>query len=224
MVKPSGKSIKTRNASTEQKILEAACREFVERGISGARMQAIASRAGVNKALLHYYFRSKERLYEAALAHIVGRVWGSVRNNLRIPDSAAPGPRILIETVVTTILRVIQENPDFVRVLIREVTEGGHRLPSVISNAFVGEFGDMPPILLNALHEAIRKKRIRPLEPIHIFINIMGMCIASVVVQPVLKVVGPLILKQEFKFDDTYYQQRVSAITQMACDGLLTKE
>ncbi len=50
--------------SAEQKILEAAKQVFMENGLDGARMQDIADKAGINKALLHYYFRSKDKLFE----------------------------------------------------------------------------------------------------------------------------------------------------------------
>ncbi|NNE47360.1 MAG: helix-turn-helix transcriptional regulator, partial [Rhodothermales bacterium] len=49
---------------TEQQILEAALNVFSRKGRDGARMQEIADLAGINKALLHYYFRSKNGLYE----------------------------------------------------------------------------------------------------------------------------------------------------------------
>src|SRR5947207_13664019 len=55
-----------RDGDTEQRILEAAHAVFVRRGTAGARMQEIAAEAGVNQALLHYYFRSKDRLAQAA--------------------------------------------------------------------------------------------------------------------------------------------------------------
>ncbi|MEZ4979992.1 MAG: helix-turn-helix domain-containing protein [Saprospiraceae bacterium] len=50
--------------TTEEKIIQAAKSAFLEHGMAGARMQDIADRAGINKALLHYYFRSKEKLFE----------------------------------------------------------------------------------------------------------------------------------------------------------------
>jgi len=56
--------VKLKYKSTEQKILDAAKHVFVTKGMSGARMQDIADAAGINKALLHYYFRSKEKLFE----------------------------------------------------------------------------------------------------------------------------------------------------------------
>ena len=52
-------------AGTEQRILEAARRVFTRKGMAGARMQEVADEAGINKALLHYYFRDKQRLFEA---------------------------------------------------------------------------------------------------------------------------------------------------------------
>lgn len=53
---------KNKETATEQAILEAARKVFVEKGFDGARMQEIADEAGINKALLHYYYRSKEKL------------------------------------------------------------------------------------------------------------------------------------------------------------------
>src|SRR6476646_4078897 len=54
----------SKDISTEEKILEAARKVFIRKGMTGARMQDIADRAGINKAMLHYYFRNKEKLFE----------------------------------------------------------------------------------------------------------------------------------------------------------------
>src|SRR5690348_17981 len=59
---------------TEQRILAAARAVFIRRGTAGARMQEIAAEAGVNQALLHYYFRSKDRLAEAVFQEAAGRL------------------------------------------------------------------------------------------------------------------------------------------------------
>src|SRR5215204_3681785 len=66
---------KKRSDDTEAKILEAARAVFIRRGTAGARMQEIAEEAGVNQALLHYYFRSKERLSEAVFRDTAGRMF-----------------------------------------------------------------------------------------------------------------------------------------------------
>ena len=64
-----------KDQDTEQRILQAARTVFVRSGTAGARMQEIAEEAGVNQALLHYYFRSKERLSEAVFADTAGRMF-----------------------------------------------------------------------------------------------------------------------------------------------------
>ena len=59
---------------TRARILDAAVRQFSENGLAGARTEQIAEAAGVNKALLYYYFTSKEDLYAAAIEAVIGSV------------------------------------------------------------------------------------------------------------------------------------------------------
>ena len=66
--------------STEQKIFDAAHEVFTQKGMDGAKMQEIADRAGINKALLHYYYRSKEKLYEMVAKAVIGRAVPVIQN------------------------------------------------------------------------------------------------------------------------------------------------
>lgn len=82
-----------RSADTRARILEAALAEFAAHGLAGARTEHIAAAAGVNKALLYYYFDSKEKLYLAALEMVAGRVRdSSMAVFLR---DASPGEKLL---------------------------------------------------------------------------------------------------------------------------------
>lgn len=89
---------------TETRILSAARREFIAKGQDGARMQIIADQAGVNKALLHYYYRSKDNLYRKVLEVTLATVWGRVKaefdsqmnshvNSQINPEKAPQSPR-----------------------------------------------------------------------------------------------------------------------------------
>lgn len=60
---------------TEEKIFEAATEVFIEKGLDGSRMQDIADRAGMNKSLLHYYYRTKDRLFNAVFDMIAGQMF-----------------------------------------------------------------------------------------------------------------------------------------------------
>src|ERR1700734_1807142 len=82
-----------RAAETRTRILEAAIPEFSENGLAGARAKQIAAAAGVNKALLYYYFESKEKLYSAALELVSSRVRD--RSMAVFLREASPGERVL---------------------------------------------------------------------------------------------------------------------------------
>lgn len=82
-----------RAAETRARILDAALKEFSTKGLAGARTEQIAAEAGVNKALLYYYFESKEKLYLAALEMVAARVRD--RSMALFLREASPGERIL---------------------------------------------------------------------------------------------------------------------------------
>lgn len=82
-----------RSAEARERILEAALQEFSAKGLAGARTEQIAAAAGVNKALLYYYFESKDKLYVAALEWVAARVLESSMAVMRRDASA--GERVL---------------------------------------------------------------------------------------------------------------------------------
>lgn len=82
-----------RSAETRARILDAALKEFSAKGLAGARTEQIAAAADVNKALLYYYFESKEKLYLAALEMVAGRVRD--RSMAVLLRDASAGERIL---------------------------------------------------------------------------------------------------------------------------------
>lgn len=87
------KSQQQRSDESRHRILEAAIREFSEKGLAGARTGNIAAAAQVNKALLYYYFSDKEALYTAALEAVASQVAESAKAVLEMPCSA--GERML---------------------------------------------------------------------------------------------------------------------------------
>jgi TetR/AcrR family transcriptional regulator len=82
-----------RSAETRERILEASLSEFSANGLAGARTEQIAVAAGVNKALLYYYFESKEKLYAATLEMVSARVRD--RSMAVFLRNASPGERLL---------------------------------------------------------------------------------------------------------------------------------
>lgn len=207
--------------STEQKILHAAREEFIKTGLKGARMQEIADRAGVNKALLHYYFRSKEKLYEASIREVVETLWGTIDKELSELKSE-PDLQEHIRLFVTSYIQTMSANPLFVRIMIREVADGGAILPQ-LAQKVVARFGSVPKGLFLAIGEQIKKGTVKNINPMDIFLNIMGMCMVTFIIQPVVEsLAGQFSFKIEF--DKPFYQRRIDSIVEMVYDGMFVKD
>ena len=109
--------------STEQKIFDAAHEIFVQKGMDGAKMQEIADRAGINKALLHYYFRSKEKLFEMIFTSAAQKLFPKINF---IFESDLPLFQ-KIEQFCHEYLEVMIENPYLPAFLINEINQDPER-------------------------------------------------------------------------------------------------
>ncbi len=116
--------------ATRRSILDAAAREFADKGLSGARVDAIAVRAGTTVRMIYYYFGSKDGLYRAALERAY-RTMRETEQRLAL-DSLPPGEALRVLTEFTFDYQ--QANPDFVRlVAIENIHRAGHlaQLPPI---------------------------------------------------------------------------------------------
>jgi AcrR family transcriptional regulator len=115
---------------TEEKIFEAATDVFVDKGMDGARMQDIASHAGINKALLHYYYRTKDQLFNAVFEMLAARVLKKFApvfdENLSLEDKI----RFFFKEHIT----FLQENPKLPVFLLNEVNRNPARIKMLLKN------------------------------------------------------------------------------------------
>ncbi len=100
-------------------ILDAAERLFAERGFARTTIKDIGRAAGVNSALLYYYFADKERLYRAVLERLVGRLVARTSSRLEATGS----PRARLQAFVEAQAEVLIANPNFPRLIVRELAE-----------------------------------------------------------------------------------------------------
>jgi TetR/AcrR family transcriptional regulator len=192
----------------EERILAAATEEFANNGFFGARTQAIANAAGVNKAMLHYYFRSKENLYSRVIKAAFEKILREVAQAWLGPDSMIKR----VEMVIDSYMDNYEKNPGFLKIVLREVVDGGKRL----KQAFTGS-GDQRPNISglspqNIIERVSSELNLGMAETIHVIINLIGMCAISFV--------SPLLLESVVHYDisdfGAYLQQRRAAIKAMA--------
>jgi AcrR family transcriptional regulator len=198
------------DASTHEKILEAARAEFIEKGLGGARMQEIADRAGINKALLHYHFRDKEGLHQAALKSVIETVSGRIVAAL--PEDGMPdSPEEAIRRMVRTYMGVLRANPQMVGMVLRELADGGHNLGTVIEAV-----GPMANRLYRTVLDQVGSKTDDwpTIEPVHIFMSLFSMVWGMFLLKPIYSRVLPAAgIRQSF--DDAFLDERTEAIADM---------
>ena len=109
---------KNHTGGLEARIVDAARQLFIERGFVGTSMSDIASRAGINRPTLHYYFRTKERMFDAVFGGIVGTLVPRVKDIVLQPDRPI-GERVV--SVVDAYYDVFGANPGLPMFIVREM-------------------------------------------------------------------------------------------------------
>ncbi len=166
------------NSNTEQNILKAAKKVFVEKGMAGARMQEIANEAGINKALLHYYFRSKEKLFEAVFTEILSKLIPNISELLLSKLPLFEKIEKFAEHYIDTLL----ENPSIPVFILHEL----NRDPEGIARK-IKSLGIQPKVFINEVKSEIEKGTIIQIDPFHLIVNLLSMCIFPIVSQPILR-------------------------------------
>lgn len=197
--------VNEKNSSTEQKILEAAMLEFIEKGLAGARMQEIANRAGINKALLHYYYRSKDKLF----AMVFGLVFKTIVPKLTQILQAESDFYEKIRVFVSQYISLIQANPHIPVFVLHELSGN----PARLSELFLGVNVNFDRFK-QQISEEVEKGNIRPIEPEELIINILSLCVFPIIARPIIQ---PMF----YADDRNAYNQMIDSRKKQTADFIL---
>ncbi|MBZ0242477.1 MAG: TetR/AcrR family transcriptional regulator, partial [Bacteroidales bacterium] len=148
-----------------------------EKGMAGARMQEIANRAGINKALLHYYYRSKDKLFGV----VFGRVFNAVAPKF---ITIFQGDEELFDKIrrfVNEYVTLIHSTPHIPVFVLHELSSN----PGRLSESFMNISTNFDR-LKQQIDEAVEAGRIRPIGPEELIINIISLCIFPIIARPII--------------------------------------
>ena len=173
--------------STESAIFDAALRVFSRKGKDGARMQEIADEAGINKAMLHYYFRNKESLYGAVFVHVSNRFFSE------IDRVVAPGRSFgeTMKDMIHVYMDMHAAQPEVARLWVQENLNGAPVARAIIERHREGDRPYGPHRLLARIREAVDSGEIRPVDPVHLMMSVLGMTVMTFIATPALSVFDP---------------------------------
>ncbi|MFL5742803.1 MAG: TetR/AcrR family transcriptional regulator [Flavisolibacter sp.] len=173
--------------STEKRILDAARKVFLVKGMDGARMQDIADEAGINKALLHYYFRSKDKLFEQIFLDVASallpRIFAILESDRGLFEK--------IENFCDEYISQLIETPYVPIFILNEI----NRQPQTFLKKVLGK--KKPPLqkMISQIDHEVRAGQIRPIDPLSLLMNILSLCIFPFLAGPLLQHVSSMDTK-----------------------------
>jgi len=171
-----------RGAETRAAILSAAERIFAKSGLAGARTDDIAAAAGVNKALLYYYFKSKGGLYEAVVEDHFREFNQRALAVLAAPEAA----RTVLLRYVSLYFDFISTRRRYASLYLQLMTARGQPLERLVRKHFVPRSSAFNKLL----ERGIRSGEFRPTDARHTAISVVGLIVFYFSAAPVLKVLG----------------------------------
>ncbi len=166
----SSRKQQNRAESTRKKILRAAVREFSTHGLSGARTDAIARSARVNKALLYYYFKGKQGLYAAAVEEVSAEV---VKNALAALDPAYSAGERLLRSALNHFDRILTQR-EFQSLMQQEMVRFRQGEAGSLPHFFQTAFKPLVGKLEQAVTEGIQSGELCKVDPLQVMYSIFG--------------------------------------------------
>lgn len=188
-------------SNTEQKIISAAKEIFVIKGLQGARMQEIADKAGINKALLHYYFRSKDKLFDAVFQESIEELFPLLSSQFDTSGNFENS----INNIVAFYNNYLKENPFIPQFFFHEIWQHPEKVATFIKQKT--DVIEKVTEITNAMDigntEAQYKSQ-------HLVANILGMCFFPFISRPIFQRI--FFNNNEEKYDK-FLSERTEVLT-----------
>lgn len=200
--------------TTEDKILISAKKIFYQKGLKGARMQEIADDAGVNKAMLHYYFRSKEKLFDKIFEQSVKSVTPTLMNAFLEEAPLQTKIKRLVEMMIDLFL----EEPYLSNFIVNELSQNPEKLFLNVLDYEGGLIGKIIPLINQQIQVEIEKGNLKPeIRSAELILNIMSLCLFPVMAQSVLQ----KTLGIDNERMERFMSKRKQTVTQFVLDAIL---
>ena len=169
-----------KSLSTEEKFKDAARIVFTKKGYAATKTRDIAEEAGLNLALLNYYFRSKEKLFEIVMIERVQQLFSFIAPALNNPATSLDEK---LDLIAVSYMEMLTANPDLPLFVLSEIRNNPERfgkmaqsIGHVLKSYFVQQLGE-------------RNKEINPLQ---FFLNFLGMMVFPFIAKPIFLTAGPV--------------------------------
>lgn len=189
---------KEKNTQVENRILDAARAVFLKNGFDGARMQEIADKAGVNKALLHYYFRDKESMYR----EVFDTAMQNFRSRLLIFNDSSKSIQQKITEWCEACQYMLENHPDIVLFLFAEIS----RCRDIIPDYVLPQFDLNQSHLAKQMNDGIQIGLISHENPDELVMMLLSLSLFPVLWNNVYQSITPMNTYQYKQLTDIHFK------------------
>jgi AcrR family transcriptional regulator len=203
------------NDDPRLRILNAALEVFALHGRDGARTRDIAQAAGVNLAMLHYYFSSKEELYVRAVSPLLADIFG----RLKTAAQSASDPRARLEALVGFYFDFLKDHPHLPRVMMWELVTGAKALRQIFSGPLQNEKGDLNANFRKIFQDGQARGVFRADNPDQAILSTVALCVFPFIARDLIAIIRPGLTAQP-----DFLAERRQHVLQLLLRGLQADE
>jgi AcrR family transcriptional regulator len=204
----------TKKSETKERILKAALHEFSLQGLKGARVENISRQAGVNKAMIFYYYSSKQQLYEEVLNNALKKIFIEIAKKILLKPTVSN----LIDKIPQIHITFFRENPEFIKMMGYTLFQDPDFIRKSIKKTFAEKMPISPSRLLNRIKRWFREGKITESDPLQFMINIISLTIFVFVAKPIVETIFDVELD---KIED-FYDKRIDSVRNILKRGMLS--
>lgn len=200
-------------AEAKERILQAALKEFSQEGLGGARVERIAKNAGINKAMIFYYFSSKQKLYREVLHNVMSKIFGQISEII----SRETGADVFLEKMTEVYITFLAQHQDFIRMIALDMIQNPGNIDRFFKTFFHERFEKGPGLFLVRVQEWYKKGEISESDPLQFIINILSLNIFVFIGKPIFEAIFNV------KIDEIegFYENRIKSVVNILKKGML---
>ncbi|MFA5859437.1 MAG: TetR/AcrR family transcriptional regulator [Elusimicrobiota bacterium] len=204
---------------TKQKIIFTAIKIFASKGLHGTRMEEIAKHAKVNKAMVYYYFASKDKLFREAVLQILMKIFEGILVELAEYEHQNTNEIMKVEHLVRKHFRVFSENPDYCKLLLEAVATESDVFQDAMDSIKKNTGLFLPDLFNRFFSEGVKKNVFRKINPQQVLISVMGMNLIYFIERPIAKIWFQKQKSNESKF----IKEREESIIDLLLYGIVKR-
>ncbi|MHB9155177.1 MAG: TetR family transcriptional regulator [Endomicrobiales bacterium] len=209
---------------SKEKIIKAAIEVFAEKGRHGARMEEIAGRAKINKAMLYYFYSTKENLYREVLSQILTQIAVHICQNLKREIGKGAKPADVVRLIVTKHIDAYSKNINCTRILLEAIASSPEDMRAAIELVKTEHVLEKPDEMssgpmVSFFKDGVARGEFRHIDPKQLMISIVGMNMIYFIAKPI----SQMMLGMKVKDEEKFLKARKESIIDLVLYGIMEK-